>query len=510
MNGFKGHSGLYLKQYQKSETLKKITQSAIRIFQTLCLSVLIGSASQSFAQSNGNRNDLPEIGVVASDAISLDKEQQIGAILMRQLRGQAPLVSDPLLEEYIQDVGNRLVVEAESVRFPFTFFLINNPEINAFAFFGGHIGVHTGLIYHANTESELASVLAHEIAHVTQRHIARRIQSQQRSSPLQIASMLGGILLALADTEAGIAAISASNAASQQAAINYTRSNEKEADRIGMRILSNSGYDPRAAASFFSIMAAKYRIRSKPPQFLLTHPLPESRIADARSRAASLPARRVPPSLSFHLAKARILARFYGNTKNNILYFENQIKKQEYVFRAAADYGLALSFMRAEDYVNADKIISRLMKYDPENLFYLDAATDIALGQEQFDIAIELLTKHAERTPRNRVLTLNLANAAMQQGDFAKATRLLKDYLLVNPDHLLTHQLLSDAYAENRQLLEMHQSKAEVYALVAAYPRAIDELQHAYNYAADRKLEKQRIRARIDQLREEQNRLKGL
>lgn len=490
-------------------------QQANRLTQVLysivSLIFVLGSW-QAVAQikQDDSKNKLPEIGVVASDAISLDKEMQVGDILMRQLRGQAPVISDPLLEEYIQDLGNRLVAQADNVKFPFEFFLINSPEINAFAFFGGHVGVHTGLIFNADNESELASVLGHEVSHVTQRHIARSIQAKQKSSPLQIASLFGSILLALANPEAGIAAVSATNAAAAQASINYTRSNEKEADRVGMRILAQAGFDPRASSTFFGKLAAKYRVRSKPPAFLLTHPLPESRIADARSRANSYPARRVPENIRFHLVKSRILARYYGNAKSNVKYFQSQLDSGKYVFREAAEYGLALSLLADEKHIEAQRIIDKLVKNDPENLFYLDTATDIALAEKEFKTAIKNLAVHAERTPRNRVLSLNLANALIQDGDYKQATNILKDYLLVNPNHFLSLQLLADAYGESGQMLEMHQSKAEVFVSVAAYDRAIDELHSAYNFATDRKLEKQRIRARIDQLREAKNRIKAL
>lgn len=456
------------------------------------------------------RNALPEIGVVAADVISIDKEMQIGDILMRQLRGQAPIVSDPLLDEYLQDLGNRLVANAENVKFPFKFFLLNSPDINAFAFFGGHIGVHTGLIFNADNESELASVLAHEVAHVTQRHIARKIQAQQKSSPLQIASLFGSILLAIANPEAGMAAISATSAASQQASINYTRSNEKEADRIGIQVLAQSGYDPKAAASFFGKLAEKYRLRSTPFAYLLTHPLPQSRIADARSRAASYKVRQVSSRLSFHLAKTRIIARYYGNAKDNITYFKTALEKGAYAFEQAAYYGLALAYFANEQYPQAKQIIDRLRKQDPENLFYIDTYTDIALAQKRFSDAIALLTEQAKRAPRNKVITLNLANSLMENDQIDRATELLKDFLLVNPSNMLALQMLSEAYGKTRNMLEMHQSKAEVYALAAAYPRAIDELHTAYNFAGDKQLEKQRIRARINQFRDQIDRLKNL
>lgn len=502
----------YLLYRKENLEISRITY----VIKSLVVAVLFTSALVASVKPNAQvkgeeqKNSLPEIGVVASDAISLDKEVRIGDILMRQLRGQAPIINDPVLDEYIQDLGNRLVAQAENVKFPFNFFLINSPDINAFAFFGGNVGTHTGLIFNADNESELASVLAHEVSHVTQRHIARRIQSQQRSSPLQIASLFGSILLAIANPEAGIAAVSASQAAAAQASINYTRSNEKEADRIGIQILAQSGYDPEAAATFFGKLAEKYRLRSTPFAYLLTHPLPQSRIADARSRAANFPSRRVPESLNFHLAKARIIARYYGNPKDNITEFESIISKQRYVIEDAALYGLALSRFENEEYDKAEKIISHLREKAPDNMFYIDTTTDIYMALKQHDKAIELLTERAKRTPRNSVITLNLANVLIDKGDIDKATQILKDYLLVDSNNFLALQLLSDAYGKSRQMLEMHQSKAEVYALVAAYPRAIDELHSAYNFAGDRTLEKQRIRARIDQLRDEIDRLKTL
>jgi predicted Zn-dependent protease len=480
--------------------IANIIISALSIF-------LLGTMSVSAVNK---KNVLPEIGVVASSTISLDKEVLIGDALMRQLRAQAPIINDPLLDEYIQDIGNRLVAQADNVKFPYKFFIINSPDINAFAFFGGHIGIHTGLIYNARNESELASVLAHEVSHVTQRHIARSIEAREKSSPLQIASMLGSILLTAVNPEAGIAALSVTNAASAQSSINYTRQNEKEADRVGISILANAGFDPNGASSFFSILAEKNRLKSTPLAFLLTHPLPESRVADARSRAASFRPHSIPPSINFHLAKTRILARYYANPKRNIEYFSDIIQKQSYVFKHAAEYGLALSYLANEQFELALGLIDGLLQQDPNNLFYLDTYTDIAIEMDQHHKAIDRLSAQIVHAPYNRVLTLNLANVLIKSEIFEKAITLLKDYLLINPNNLLAHQLLSDAYESSEQKLEMHQIKAEVYALVAAYPRAIDELHTAYNFANERNIEQKRIRARIEQFRTAQERLQSL
>lgn len=484
----------------------------IKIFapKLLASSIVLAMLTALPASGTNQKNDLPEIGVVASGAISLDKEIQIGDVLMRQLRGQAPIINDPLLQEYIQDLGNRLVAQADNVKFPFEFFLINSPSINAFAFFGGHVGIHTGLIFSAKNESELASVLAHEVSHVTQRHIARSMEARQKSSPLQIASALGGLLIAMANPEAGIAAMSAGSAASAQASINYTRQNEKEADSIGIRILAESGFDPNAAGTFFGTLVEKDRLKSKLTPFLQTHPMPESRVADARTRAAGYRVGNVPESLSFHLAKSRILARYYGSPEQNITYFKALQNNRRYQFKQAVDYGLALSYLANEQFSHAQALIDELLQTDPDNLFYLDTYTDIALETNQISQAIDTLSARAKHKPRNRVLTLNLANAMVKNKQYPEAIRLLKDYLLVEPNNLLAHQILADAYGESQQKLEMHQTNAEVYALAGAYPRAIDELHSAYNYASIRELEKQRIRARIEQLRQSQTKLESL
>lgn len=474
-----------------------------------CL-LLSVSAFLASAQVGQDKNSLPEIGVVASDAITIGKEKEIGELMMKQLRSQAPVISDPLLEEYLSDIGNRLVVNADNVKFPFTFFWINNDAINAFAFFGGHVGVHTGLIYQADNESELASVLAHEISHVTQRHIARRIAAQSKAAPLALASILGGILLTMADPEAGIAAISASQAASSQFGINYTRSNEQEADRVGFDMLDKSGFDVSGAASFFGKLVEKSRGQSKQLAFLQTHPLPESRVSDARARQAYYQRKNLPDSLPFHLVKARIQARYMFDAKYNIADFENKLRNTQGVQQKAMHYGLALSYLANEQPLKAEKALEVLLKEDPENLYYIDLATDISLALNRKDQAIRNLENLASKIPRNRVISLNLANAAIENGDYDKAIEVLNDYLLLNPNHVLSYQMLIDAHGKKQAFLQMHQAKAEYFSLLAAYPNAIDELHTAYNFAEGNNLERQRIRARIEQLRESQKRLKSL
>jgi predicted Zn-dependent protease len=209
------------------------------------------------------------------------------------------------------------------------------------------------------------------------------------------------------------------------------------------------------------------------------------------------------------LAKARILARYIYDEKYALEYFQAAVNEVQRV-PDAAQYGLALALLRNGKANEADAILTKLRETDRDNMFYIDTMTDILIAQNKPKQAVELLTKQLEKSPRNAVITLNLANAAIEAKQFEKAKQVLRDFQLLNPTHLLSYQLLSDAYAKSQQYLEMHQTNAEMFVLYAAFPRAIDQLQHAYNFTGEDHLVKQRIRARIQQLRDEQAKLERL
>ncbi len=462
-----------------------------------------------FAQQN-NKNELPDIGAAGSSILSIEKEKVVGEAMMRQLRASQPLLHDPVLDEYINHLGNQLVKHAQDVNYKFDFFIINNNELNAFAFFGGHVGVHTGLITAADTESELASVLAHEVSHVTQRHLARRLEAQSRTQPLTMAGMLGGVLLTLINPTVGMAALSTSIAASQQASLNYTRGNEKEADRVGIALLYNSQFDPMGAPNFFGKMAEQFRYKSKPPAMLLTHPLPEARISEARIRAQNYPRVQLPPSLEFELTKARIQARYQNNAKDNIILFETSIKQNQYAYRAAADYGLALSYFEAQEFKQAEQILELLLANDSQNLFYVDALTDTYIALNKYDKAISMLSELNLFMPNNQVVALNYANALQTDKQYQLAEDVLQDFLISKPGNFVAYDLLHEVYRKAGKTALMHTTKAEVYALLGAYPKAIDELQTAYNFAEEQPLIRKRIKARILQFEDQQDKLTRL
>lgn len=476
---------------------------------SLTIATLI--AGNSFAANKEtNRNKLPEIGSAGVSVLSIEKERQIGNEMMRQIRASQPVLHDPVLTEYINDLGNRMVRNAKDVNYSFDFFIIRNKELNAFAFFGGHIAIHSGLITTADNESELASVVAHEISHVTQRHLARRLESQNKSQPLTMAGMVSSILLTLVNPSIGMAALSTTMAASQQAGINYTRGNEKEADRVGIDLLAYSGFNPQGAPDFFTTMAEKYRYTSKPPAMLLTHPLPESRIADARIRAHNYSPRPLAPSLPFELAKARIMARYEGNAKDNIINFEQSLAKKRYAIAVAAQYGLALSHYENQDYQTAVAQLETLLQNDNRNLFYVDALSDAYIAIKAYDKAIAMLSELNLLMPNNQVVTLNYANVLNEAQQYTKAEALLQDFLVVSPKNYIATDLLAEVYRKQEKRALMHATKAEVYALLGAYPKAVDELQTAYNFVEENPLLQKRMKGRILQLQEQQEKLKRL
>ncbi len=312
-------------------------------------------------------NQLPDIGTAWVAALPIEQEVRYGNAFMRFARAGLPIIDDPVLSQYIDDLGQRLLTNADGVRFPFTFFLINDPTINAAAFLGGRVKVHTGLFLYADSESELASVLAHEITHVTQRHIARYMEAQASSSAVTLAGLVGSIALAVINPTAGIAALQTTLGLSMQSAINYTRDNEYEADRIGMKTLYDAGFDPMGMANFFQKLAAEYRYASKPPEMLLTHPLPETRISEARARAGSYGRRDLPPSLDFWLAKVRIQVRFGTDTPQGLLsYFDTRIQKGDYPLKDAAIYGKALALIQLKRTDEADTLMQELASRHPE------------------------------------------------------------------------------------------------------------------------------------------------
>ena len=473
---------------------------------SLIATLLAGSTLPSRADDIAN--SLPDIGTTAGGTLSINQELQMGDFYVRQLRASAPLINDPLLNDYINQLGQRLVSHADSVRTPFHFYLIRNDEINAFAFFGGNVVLHSALFRYADNESQLASVMAHEISHVTQRHLARAMEEQQRSAPLTWVGALGSILLAMANPQAGMAALTGTLAGTQQGIISFTQNNEQEADRIGIQVLQRAGFDPQAMPSFLQKLADQSRFSSKPPEILLTHPLPDSRLADARNRANQMRPVVVQSSQDFYMAKVRALG-MYATGRNQLsddmldTWAKGNTREQQ-----AAQYGKAIQFLEAKSYANAQKIIAPLLAKQPDNVWYLDIMTDIDLGLNQAPQAIKRLTALHGAIATNPVLQLNLANAYVEGKQPANASRILNRYTFSHPDDANGWDLLAAASAGQGLRDEELSARAEGLALSGQLEQAIRTLSSASAQVPLGSLKQARYDARIDQLRQLQKRFR--
>ena len=308
----------------------------------LSLLLLLGTPSSSLSIDT----NLPDLGDSASAVMSPTRERELGKAFMRSVRRSQQVIDDPLITDYAQQLGNKLVKSSDASGTPFHFFVIDDPSINAFAGPGGHIGIFTGLILTTDTESELAAVVAHEIAHVTQQHLLRAWESAGRMSIPNAAILLAAVVLgATVGGDAGAAAALGGQAALIQQQINFTRANEKEADRVGIEILASSGYEPRAMPSFFSRMGKANRVyATKLPEFLQTHPVSTSRTADALGRADKYPYRQSPEDIRYHLVRMELTQRRISRAEDAERELTLMLEDGRYRNEAAIRYGSSRSW----------------------------------------------------------------------------------------------------------------------------------------------------------------------
>lgn len=475
-----------------------------RLKKSLIALLLITLAGTFPAHADEIQDNLPDMGTTAGSTLSIGEEMQMGDYFVRQLRGGAPIINDPLLDQYINHLGGTLVAHANSVRTPFHFFLLRSDELNAFAFFGGNVVLHSALFNYTDNESELASVMAHELSHVTQRHLARAMEEKRRSAPLTWVGALGSILLTMANPQLGMAALSGTIAGSAQGNISFTQANEQEADRIGLQVLQRSGFDPQAMPNFLQKLADQNRYSTAPPEMLQTHPLPLSRLADTRNRANQMKHIVIDSSQDFYLAKARILGMFGSSDnllRNDVL---DAWKKGNARRQLAAQYGQAILFYQAKKYDDAKRTLQPLLSRQPSNIWLVDLMTDIDLALQQAPQAssrLEALVRGNE-LDANPVLLLNLANAYVEGHRYSDAVRILNRYTFSHPDDTNGWDLLAQACAGQGLGDQELAARAERLALTGQLDQAVRALTEASSRVKLGSLQQARYDARIDQLRQ--------
>lgn len=446
--------------------------------------------------------DLPNIGDPSERLISPEQERQLGEAFMRRLRQQVKLIDDAELNAYLTSLGNRLVANSDAPSLHFNFFIVQDDAINAFAAPGGFIGIHNALLLAAHNESELAGVLAHEIAHVTQKHLVRAYDSASRLSLPTAAAILAAILIGTQNSEAGAAAIMSVQAGSIQQQINFTRSNEKEADRIGMQTLARSDFDPRGMPGFFERLqqATRYYGDNVPP-FLRTHPVTTDRIADSMARAEQERPRKIEDSLNFYLAQAKIRVLSTADPKDAIAYFK-QTRTDPPLPDAARQYGLALALNKAGQHTEATNILSKLIKADPDRIAYqlAQAHVDTTAGAAQ--AAVSRLRHMLELYPSNSVLVEAYAYALFDTKQYADALRVLEDYrrrqTTLDPGLYL---LLAKAATGLKRPADSHEAMAEYYYMNGQTHAAVEQLTLASRIPGQDFYQASRIEARLQELK---------
>jgi len=458
--------------------------------------------------------NLPELGEVASEALSIATEKRIGQQIMQQIRQrEATYLDDHDVEAYLNHLGGKLAGFSHDPGFGFEFFAINDPNINAFAMPGGYIGVHTGLILAAQSESELAGVLAHELSHVTQRHIARQLFQSKRISIASMVAMGLGLLAASSNPQAASAAIAVSQAGAISAQLAYSRDFERESDRLGFEMLGKAGFDERGMAAFFDRLQQSVRLyENNAIAYLRTHPLTGERLADMQNREQGLAYRQVPDSLEFHLVKARLRA-MQGRPVDVIRDFSASLAERKFSSEVAVRYGLATAHFRARDWSAAQYEIDAARALKQSSAMLERLAADVRIAQGKADEGLRIYREAMARYPLNRSLLYGNGAALLESRRFNDALRFAEVQLRVAADDIRLHRLQAAAHAGLGQNALQHRALAEVFALQGQTAGGIEQLELAlkagdgnfYEMSAiDARLRELKLR-RLEELKESRN-----
>ncbi len=430
--------------------------------------------------SQAGNIELPSLGDTTSAIISQQQEYELGQAWLRAYRSRIPEYNDPLLHSYLEQLLIKLASHSQLDDHRLSLVAINNPTMNAFAVPGGIIGVHLGLFRYAKSEHQLASVLAHELAHLSQRHFARRVAEQRKNSVATMAGMLASLVLAATvGGDAGMAAMTATQAASMQNSLRYSRQNEQEADRLGIETVYAAGMDPSAVGAMFEEMLRATRYTgSKPPEFLLTHPLTESRVADANSRIAQYPLKHYPDNLEYHLMRARAMLAIDRNPAASLNRFQSELNGDT-LSREASRYGTVLAQAELGEVKKAREGLAILLKESPDSLTY--QLEDITLDRQEgkFVNAIEknqqLLRLHGNSYP----LRMSLAETYLKANRFTESEQLLRAMTRDYPDTAYVWFQLAEVSGLAGNIAGVHKARAQYYLLNGVFDKVREQLGYA-------------------------------
>ncbi|MFZ6864524.1 M48 family metalloprotease [Undibacterium sp. Ji67W] len=451
-------------------------------------------ASTNYAQTTSPTQNLPTLGDTSREDLSPLAERKLGEQIMNLVRRDPDYIDDGPVSEYLNRLGNQLLDAHPDARgeaaYNFEFFAVRDPVLNAFAFPGGFIGLHTALILTAQTESELASVIGHEIGHVAQRHIARALTSQKYDSYIPLVALALAVLAARSSPDAAIAVASGGQGLAIQKQLNFSRDAEREADRIGFQILQDGGFDPTGMVTFFGRLQASTRnYTDNAPEFLRSHPLTSERIADIQARAQGLRYKQKADGLEFYLMKSRIRV-LQDPTVQGLIdakqIFEIQLKSEKEEDQIAAKYGLAYVACKQRDFTKARKLLDQAREQTARSArqkYLLDLSSvfdslsiDILLGSKQFDLASTEAKDAIQRLPLSRGLVYQYVEALLNAKKEETAGIFLRDQIILYRQDAKLQNLLAKVYAAQGKQALQHIALAEAFAIQNSWIAALQQL----------------------------------
>jgi len=445
--------------------------------------------------------ELPSIGEGAS-AASLAEEKRLGQTWLRLYRRQVPISSDPYLIDYTEDLLQRLAKENRAAGDKFSLVIVRNASLNAFAVPGGIIGVNTGLYNYAQTEDQFASVLAHELAHLSQRHYARRVEQQKGQQLLNMAALLGSLIIAATGGgDAGIAAIQATQAGIIDQQLRFSRSFEEEADRIGMTTLVNAGFDIHSMADMFQQMQRASQFSSEPPEFLLTHPVTARRIADAENRSRNFPKQNSPSSLDYDLIRSRVLFKQEETPQQAIARFESELKGFS-PSEEGSRYGLVLSFIAAKQFDKASSTLVPLFEQFPEHPNLISAQADIDAGNKNLPTAIARIEKALEKAPESYPLNVHYSRLLASNNNFKQSVDVLNSLRVRRPTDPFVWYHLAELAGLAGDIMTLHKARAEYFILYGDFDSAENQLNNLIKKFGDNKNEVSLAQQRLKDVKE--------
>jgi predicted Zn-dependent protease len=488
--------------------LQVIVPPRRRLRAALGASLLTVLLLQPAQHAAGDALDLPDFGSGADTVLSLAEQRELGLEFMKWVRKTLDVSTDPLLTDYVQSLGHRLVRASREASGGYDFFVIEDPRINAFAGPAGNIGVNAGLILSAETESELAAVLAHEIAHVSQSHLLRSFAAQkQMTVPATALLIAAAVLGAALDPQAGAAALMGAQGALAQRQINFTRTNEQEADRIGIDTLARAGHDPFAMPGFFKKLTQANRIyESGAPELLRTHPVTTDRIADALARAERFGPSQKPDSLRFHLTRAHLREQAYSRAEQAVDHFENTLENGRYRNATAERYGYARALIRAGRLDAAGQQLARLLEAYPSQVEFVVLQSELDRRRGDAAKAARDLKGAVGLSPGNWPLQQAYAEALLDAGEPATALATLERLIALRPDIASVYGLMADAAGKAGDKAAAMRWRAELLFRTGDLEPAIRQLELALRQPNLDFHAASKIQVRLDELQAEERR----